>query len=273
MSKLCKKIRRVQTWLLLPADIQEARSRADQHVCREEWREYQKERRRQEEEKHNAREKREEEREELKRRQKERPEVATVRLTRHGISVPNIARHFLKDQEREEKAALRDRQAQRKQQERIPRFKHWLGKRSPHLGNLWRFRKRIAPGMEVRKHEFPRVGTLASPYAAYRKMVEKRFPKKMNAAGRTRPLPCTCAVAEGCRRAVQSRAPQGTEPSERIDYGHRVEYGMLPVQRETLISPTFSSCRNRFKKITRKQKRGMHSLKNKKNRDETMLLI
>ena len=125
--QVVKKIRGVQTWLLLPADIQEARSRADQHVCREEWREYQKERRRQEEEKHNAREKREEEREELKRRQKERPEVATVRLTRHGISVPNIARHFLKDQEREEKAALRDRQAQRKQQERIPRFKHWLG--------------------------------------------------------------------------------------------------------------------------------------------------
>ncbi len=38
------------------------------HVCREEWLEYQKERRRQEEEKHNFRERREKEREELERR-------------------------------------------------------------------------------------------------------------------------------------------------------------------------------------------------------------
>lgn len=150
------------------------------HVCREEWREYQKERRRQEEEKHNARERREKEREELERRQRERREAATARLARHGLSLLNIARHFLKEQEREEKAELRDRQFQREQQERLPRFKHWLGKRSPHLGNLWRFRKRIAPGIEVRQREFPRVGTQASPYMAYREMVKKRFPEKMD---------------------------------------------------------------------------------------------
>ena len=68
-----------------------------------------------------------------------------------------------------------------KKPERLRRFKPWLGKRSPRLGNLWRFRKRIAPGVEVRKREFPKVGKLTSPYAAYREMVKKRIPEKIDA--------------------------------------------------------------------------------------------
>ena len=122
------------------------------HVCREEWLEYQQESRRQKEEKHNARERREKEREELARRQRERREAVTARLASHGLSVLNIARHCLKEQEREEKAALLDRLAQSEKPDLLPRFKHWLGKRNPYLGNLWRFRKRIAPGVEVRQH-------------------------------------------------------------------------------------------------------------------------
>ena len=53
--------------------------------------------------------------------------------------------HFLKAQGQEEKAALRDSQPQPEKQERLPRFKHWLGKRTPYLAHIWRFRKRIAP--------------------------------------------------------------------------------------------------------------------------------
>ncbi len=53
---------------------------------------------------------------------------------------------------------------------------------TPARANLWRFRGRIAPGMEVRKHKFPKTGTLASPYDAYREMVKKRFPEKMDAS-------------------------------------------------------------------------------------------
>ena len=92
----------------------------------------------------------------------------------------NIARHFLKEQEREEKTVLLDKQIQPEQKQRLPHFKYWLGKCNPHLANLWRFRKRIAPGVEVRQYEFPSVGTQASPYAAYRNMVKKRFPEKVD---------------------------------------------------------------------------------------------
>ena len=199
------------------------------HVCREEWREYQKERQNLAEENHYARKKREEERHELEQRQRERREAATVHLARHGFSVLNIARHFLKEQEREENAALREKQVQSEQTKRLPRFKHWLGKRSPHLGNLWRFRKRISPGVEVRQRDFPRVGTLASPYTAYREMVKKRFPEKMDESrlDATIALYMRCAgytmqeVANELYRHSPAR-PKGQNRDERIDYGRRV---------------------------------------------------
>lgn len=135
-------------------------------------------------------------REELERRQKERREAATVRLASYGLSILNIARHCLKEQEREEKTALRDRPSQAEKPERLRRFKPWLGKRSPHLGNLWRFRNRIAPGVEVRIREFPKVGTLASPYAATGKWSKSVFPKRWMSHGWMRPLPCTCVVPD-----------------------------------------------------------------------------
>lgn len=199
------------------------------HVCREEWLEYQKERQNLAEENHYARKKREEERHELEQRQRERREAATVHLARHGFSVLNIARHFLKEQEREENAALREKQVQSEQTKRLPRFKHWLGKRSPHLGNLWRFRKRISPGVEVRQRDFPRVGTLASPYTAYREMVKKRFPEKMDESrlDATIALYMRCAgytmqeVANELYRHSPAR-PKGQHRDERIDYGRRV---------------------------------------------------
>ena len=122
----------------------------------------------------------EEERHELEQRQRERRETAIARLASHGLSILNIARHCLNDQEREEKVVLRDRQSQSEKPERLPRFKYWLGKRTPYLANLWRFRKRIAPGVEVRQREFSKTGNQASPYAVYRKMVKKRFPEKMD---------------------------------------------------------------------------------------------
>ncbi|WP_165071282.1 hypothetical protein [Desulfovibrio sp. ZJ200] len=135
----------------------------------------------------------------------------------------------MKEQERQEKAALRDRQSQSEKPERLPRFKHWLGKASPHLGNLWRFRKRIVPGVEVRKRKFPRVGTLASPYAAYREMVKKRFPKKMDASrlDATVALYMRCAgytaqeVAGELYRHTPAR-PHGQNRDERIEYGRSV---------------------------------------------------
>ncbi len=199
------------------------------HVCREEWLEYQQEKQRVAEEKRHARKKREEEREELERRQQERREAATAHLARHGLSVLNIARHFLKEQEREEREEVRNKSASTEQATQLPRFKYWLGKRDAYSANLWRFRKRIASGVEVRKRKFPRVGTLPSPYAAYREMVKKRFPEKMDKSrlDAAIALYMRCSgytpqeVANELYRHTPAR-PHGQNRDERIDYGRRV---------------------------------------------------
>ena len=229
MSKLCKRLGEFKPGSYSQRTFKKPAPEPVSHVCREEWQEYQQERQRLAEERRFNEKKQEEEREALARRQKERREAATVRLARHGLSVLNIARHFLKEQEREEKAALRDRQSQAEKPERLPRFKHWMGKRSSHLGNLWRFRKRIAPGVEVRKREFPRVGTVASPYAAYREMVKKRFPEQMDESrlDAAIALYMRCAgytpqeVANEVFRHAPGR-PVGQNRDERIEYGRRV---------------------------------------------------
>ena len=199
------------------------------HVCREEWLEYQQEKQGMVEEKLHARRKREEERKELERQQRERRKAATAHLTRYGLSVLNTVRHFLKEQEREEKTALWDKHVQQGQKQQLPRFKYWLGKRDAYRANLWRFRKRIAPGIEVRKRKFPRVGTLSSPYAAYREMVKKRFPEKMDESrlDAAIALYMRCAgytpqeVANELYRHTPAR-PHGQNRDERIDYGRRV---------------------------------------------------
>ena len=198
------------------------------HVCREEWLEYQQERQRVAEEKRHTRKKREEEREELERRQRERRETASAHLARHGLSVLNIARHFLKEQEQEEREEVRNKSASTEQATQLPRFKYWLGKRDAYRANLWRFRKRIAPGVEVRKRKFPKVGTLSSPYAAYREMVKKRFPEKMDESrlDAAIALYMRCAgytpqeVANELFRHTPAR-PHGQNRDERIDYGRR----------------------------------------------------
>ena len=199
------------------------------HVCREEWLEYQQEKQRVAEEKRRARKKREEEREELERRQQERRETASAHLARHGLSMLNIARHFLKEQEREEREEVWNKSASTEQATQLPRFKYWLGKRDAYRANLWRFRKRIASGVEVRKRKFPRVGTLPSPYAAYREMVKKRFPEKMDESrlDAAIALYMRCAgytpqeVANELYRHTPAR-PHGQNRDERIDYGRRV---------------------------------------------------
>lgn len=80
--------------------------------------------------------------------------------------------------------------------------------------------------MEVRKHEFPRVGTLASPYAAYREMVKKRFPEQID---ESRPYAAIALYMRCGRRsptscAVPCATRDGTERTDRLRTQSRVRY-------------------------------------------------
>ena len=110
--------------------------------------------------------------------QREHRETTLARLARHGLSMLNIARHFLKEQQKEELRALR--QAMPRREKPLPRFWKWLGERNPRLASLWKFRRRLAPSMEVRKCEFSKVSSMQSPYAAYHELVRKKTPELMD---------------------------------------------------------------------------------------------
>ncbi len=125
---------------------------------------------------------------------------------------------------------MRDRQAQSEKPERLRRFKHWLGKRSPRQANLWRFRRRIAPHIRVRSFEFPRTGALSAPFAAYREMVKRRFADVKLAQSRLdymTALYLRCAgytkaeVSEELARHAPAPSSQ-CEKNIRVFYEHRI---------------------------------------------------
>lgn len=228
LSKLCKKLGEFEEGEY-PVEPPKREPEPVSHVCAAEWREYQKERREQAAQQRMARQRNAEAIRLLEVRQHERRESACAGLARHGLSILNIARHCLKKQEEEERAQL---------QQSLPphdvphvrRFKHWLGKRSPRLGNLWKFRRRITPDMEVREFEFPKTGTLSTPFAAYQEVVKRRFADVKLARSRLdymTALYLRCAgysradVANGIYRHTPAQTTE-RERNEKIDYGRRI---------------------------------------------------
>jgi hypothetical protein len=96
----------------------------------------------------------------------------------------NIGRHFLKKQQHEELRCLRKEQPKRKKP--LPRFATWLTERNRRARVLWRYRRRIKIGMDIRQlekpFEFPKIGNLDSPYLAYRELLMKQYPEKIDAS-------------------------------------------------------------------------------------------
>jgi hypothetical protein len=104
---------------------------------------------------------------------------------------------------REELARLRADPPTPRKQPKI--FKRWLGERNPWLAGLWRLRRRILYGMNVKPFQFPKIGNMASPYAVYREIMAKRFPEKMDASR------LDAAVALRMRLAGYTRAEVANE--------------------------------------------------------------
>ena len=79
----------------------------------------------------------------LKKRHKEERENATTKLKKHGLSVLNIARHFLAQQQKDELNELRKSSKYKARRRRKrPRFETWLRNRGLHKqADLWRYRK------------------------------------------------------------------------------------------------------------------------------------
>ena len=135
--------------------------------------------------------------------QREHRQKALVPLTRHGLSVLNIARHYLGIGQRT--ALHRYRADMPKPEKALPRFRTWLSEREPGLAALFKYRRRVSPGMKAERREFPKVSELPSPYRAYRRLVEKSFVEPMDDSR------CDAIVAMRMRVAGYSRQETANE--------------------------------------------------------------
>jgi hypothetical protein len=181
LGKLCKRLGEYEPGSYTP-DMKIPEAEPVSTVTLEEWRQYRKLRAGETEK---AREEKQREAEIILRAkvtQRGHRRAALSALARHGIHVLNIARHFLKEQQREELKVTRAAMPKRKHRA-LPRFKTWLRQKNlVRAGALWRFRRRIPPGMAVEQYSFSGPDGLASPYMAYREVLRKRYPETTDAS-------------------------------------------------------------------------------------------
>jgi hypothetical protein len=194
-------------------------------IALEEWREYRKLRAEEAENRRMDERRATDALSQAKARQREERMVAARTLARHGIHILNIARHFFMLKQREELARLRaDPPAQRKS---LKIFKRWLGERNPWLAALWKLRRRVLYGMNVKPFQFPKIGDMASPYSSYREIMAKRFPDKMDASRLDAAVALRMRVAGYTREEVanemyrKARPLRNEESRDWKEYGHR----------------------------------------------------
>jgi hypothetical protein len=190
------------------------------------WKEYQRQKKQRREEREAIAEQQAESVRLLEHEQREHRRSVLAELARHGLSMLNIARHFLKMQQREAKRRLREESP--KPPKPLPRFSTWLKQNAPHAAALWKYRRRISAGMNLRSRPvFAPVGKLSEPYAAYREQIMRQTPAPMDESRRDGMIAlwmrATGYTQEEIANAMGSDDhPLRSEKRDWKDYAHRV---------------------------------------------------
>lgn len=181
LGKLCKRLGDFEPGEYAP-DMPASVAEPVSGLAVEEWREYRRLREQSATERREARQRRDAAIAEAKARHAPARHDALAQLAPHGLPILNIARHCLKMQQRE--GLRRVREALPEGRATLPRFRAWLLGRNPRLAALLKFHRRITPGMDTAKREFPKTSALESPYRAFRAIVDKRHPEPMDESRR-----------------------------------------------------------------------------------------
>jgi hypothetical protein len=223
MGKLCKRLGEFEPGDYAP-EMPKPEPEPVSHIALEEWREYRKFHAEEAENRRMAQRQAADALSQVKERQRAERAAAVSGLARHGLHILNIARHFLMLKQREELARLRaDPPTPRK---RLRIFKRWLGERNPWLAGLWRLRRRVFYGMNVKPFQFSKIGNMASPYSAYREIMVKRFPEKMDASRLDAAVALWMRATGYTREEVANEMyrkarPQPEESRDWKEYAHR----------------------------------------------------
>ena len=109
-------------------------------------------------------------------KRKARREALLRTLSSHGLSIMNIGRHFLKEQQQQEKRKLRHTQKTIPERRTRPHtFKHWFSQKASKKAVLWRLRKKLTPSLRVDRFTFSKISDFRPYYEQYLETVKKEL--------------------------------------------------------------------------------------------------
>ena len=98
------------------------------------------------------------------------------KLARYGLPLMNIGRHFLKEQQAQEKRKFQQPEAEQVRPSiETQAFRQWLIRNGSRKSILWRLRKRIIPGSHVEKFAFSTTSDFRPYYDVYLEKVQKEL--------------------------------------------------------------------------------------------------
>ena len=226
LSKLCKRLGDFEPGNYAP-EMAAPEPEPVSAVAREDWLEYRKLR---ETEREAQRERRKREFVVIagaRAEQRKHRQSVMAALSRYGLSMLNIARHFLKTQQREE--LQRQREDLPKAPKPLPRFLNWLTAQNMRAGRLWKYRRRYSSSMDVKEFQFPKLGDMASPYKAYREIIQKKYPEKIDASRLDAMIALRMRLAgytaqEVAGEMYKKARPLRNESRDWIDYARRMAW-------------------------------------------------
>ena len=128
LSRLCKRLGEYKAGVYPPEaeDMPKIEPEPVSEVFIEQWREYRQARADEAERRRSGRKRVAADRRRIRERQREQRRKSLAALAPHGLPMLNIARHFLKEQQREERERLRE---ETPKPTPLGSFKYWLGRK------------------------------------------------------------------------------------------------------------------------------------------------
>ena len=248
--------------LLKPEPIAQVKA-----ICEEEWQDFQQNRDAQKKKRALILKQKKDTLQRWEEERKARRDGVLRRLSRRGLPLMNIGRHFLKEQQEQERKALRQSlPASPKYQAAHRTFRHWLKEKDSRKSTLWRHRRKLRAGLTIEQFSFPKSHCYPPDYEAYRKKVEKELTEKVDNSM----LDATIALrmrldghAKGdALNAIYRSSPRAAQcptREEKIEYIHtvsRVSFGALG---DVTIARMKAEEEQRKRQVIRQEKDEGHS--------------
>ena len=157
--------------LFKPEPVTEAET-----MFKDEWQEYQQEKAAEKKKRALILNRKKDELQRWKDERKARQHGVHRKLSRYGLPIMNIGRHFLKEQQVQERSKfLQTQKTVQTQPIDIQPFKQWLKNRELRVSICWRHRKRLLPDWRTKKFTWPNSFDFAPDYKFYLQKVKKEL--------------------------------------------------------------------------------------------------